>query len=234
LELLIQSIVNGFIQSGFYALAAVGLVLIFGVMGVVNFAHGELVMVGAYTVWLLHAQHGTPFLLTIVIAIILVPILKQHEPPPIMEQAAEAPRFAEELADEGPAGLYSAAETEQPITDNAMPAAKSSVKVEASTATGQASAPALRANALSKSSIATEGEQRSDAPADDKRRSRMQAADSAPFAVLTPEMWEVRIAQLIDAGRINQARSELDQLKSHFPEHEIDRVLLEKLSNHHE
>ncbi len=72
MELLIQSIVNGFIQSGFYALAAVGLVLIFGVMGVVNFAHGELVMVGAYTVWLLHAQYGVPFLPTILIAILLV------------------------------------------------------------------------------------------------------------------------------------------------------------------
>ena len=72
MELLIQSISNGFIQSGFYALAAVGLVLIFGVMGVVNFAHGELVMVGAYTVWLLHAQHGMPFLVTILVAILLV------------------------------------------------------------------------------------------------------------------------------------------------------------------
>ncbi len=67
-----QSIVNGVIQSGFFALAAVGLVLIFGVMGVVNFAHGELVMVGAYTVWFLHAQNNVPFLLTIVIAVILV------------------------------------------------------------------------------------------------------------------------------------------------------------------
>lgn len=72
MELLIQSVVNGFIQSGFYALAAVGLVLIFGVMGVVNFAHGELVMAGAYTVWLLHAQHGMPFLVTVLIAIMLV------------------------------------------------------------------------------------------------------------------------------------------------------------------
>ncbi len=72
MELLVQSIVYGVIQSGFFALAAVGLVLIFGVMGVVNFAHGELVMVGAYTVWLLHAQNNVPFLLTIVIAIILV------------------------------------------------------------------------------------------------------------------------------------------------------------------
>ncbi len=72
MELLIQSVVNGFIQSGFYALAAVGLVLIFGVMGVVNFAHGELVMAGAYTVWLLHAQNGMPFLVTVLIAIMLV------------------------------------------------------------------------------------------------------------------------------------------------------------------
>jgi len=72
LDLFLQSIVNGLIQSGFFALAAVGLVLIFGVMGVVNFAHGELVMVGAYTVWFLHAQHQTPFLVTVVIAILIV------------------------------------------------------------------------------------------------------------------------------------------------------------------
>ena len=72
MELLIQSVVNGLIQSGFFALAAVGLVLIFGVMGVVNFAHGEFVMVGAYTVWLLHAQYGLPFLPTIVVAMATV------------------------------------------------------------------------------------------------------------------------------------------------------------------
>lgn len=72
MDLFAQSITNGLIQSGFFALAAVGLVLIFGVMGVVNFAHGELVMAGAYTVWYLHAQNGVPFLLTILIAIIIV------------------------------------------------------------------------------------------------------------------------------------------------------------------
>lgn len=75
MDLFLQSIVNGLIQSGFFALAAVGLVLIFGVMGVVNFAHGELVMVGAYTVWLLYAQHNLPFPLTIVIAIVLVTLI---------------------------------------------------------------------------------------------------------------------------------------------------------------
>ena len=71
MDLLLQTITNGLIQSGFFALAAVGLVLIFGVMGVVNFAHGELVMAGAYTVWYLHAQIGLPYPLTIAAALLL-------------------------------------------------------------------------------------------------------------------------------------------------------------------
>jgi branched-chain amino acid transport system permease protein len=72
LELFLQSIINSFIQGGFFALWAVGLVLVFGVMGVVNFAHGELVMVGAYTIWLLHAQYNTPYLMSLCLAILLV------------------------------------------------------------------------------------------------------------------------------------------------------------------
>lgn len=75
MELFLQSIVNGLIQGGFFALFAVGLVLIFGVMGVVNFAHGELVMVGAYTIWLLHAQHGLAYIPAIAVAMILVAII---------------------------------------------------------------------------------------------------------------------------------------------------------------
>ena len=72
MELFLQSIVNGLIQGGFFALFAVGLVLIFGVMGVVNFAHGELVMVGAFTIWLAHAQYGLAYIPAIMVAIVLV------------------------------------------------------------------------------------------------------------------------------------------------------------------
>jgi len=60
------------VQGGFFALFAVGLVLIFGVMGVVNFAHGELVMAGAFTIWLLHAQFGLGYIPAIAAAIVLV------------------------------------------------------------------------------------------------------------------------------------------------------------------
>ncbi|MBT7146055.1 MAG: branched-chain amino acid ABC transporter permease, partial [Rhodospirillales bacterium] len=72
MELFLQSVVNGLIQGGFFSLFAVGLVLIFGVMRVVNFAHGELVMVGAFTVWLLHAQFGLGYIPALGAAIILV------------------------------------------------------------------------------------------------------------------------------------------------------------------
>jgi branched-chain amino acid transport system permease protein len=72
MDLLLQSIINGLIQGGFFALFAIGLVLIFGVMGVVNFAHGELVMVGAFTIWVLHAQAGFGYIPAIGAAVILV------------------------------------------------------------------------------------------------------------------------------------------------------------------
>lgn len=47
--------------SVFYAVMAIGFTLIFGVMGVLNLAHGELYMVGAYVVWLTYAQGILPF-----------------------------------------------------------------------------------------------------------------------------------------------------------------------------
>ena len=75
MELIFQSLINGLIQGGFFSLFAVGLVLIFGVMGIVNFAHGELVMIGAYTIWLLHAQNGLAYLPAIAVAVILVTLI---------------------------------------------------------------------------------------------------------------------------------------------------------------
>ena len=47
LELFLQTVVNATYAASYMALIAVGLVLIFGVMGVINFAHGELYMAGA-------------------------------------------------------------------------------------------------------------------------------------------------------------------------------------------
>lgn len=71
-ELLLQTVVNAVYAASFMALIAVGLVLIFGVMGVVNFAHGELYMLGAYTVVYLYADGQVPFYLAVSVGLILV------------------------------------------------------------------------------------------------------------------------------------------------------------------
>jgi branched-chain amino acid transport system permease protein len=67
-ELVLQTSINALVAASFIALIAVGLVLIFGVMRIVNFAHGELFMTGAYVVWYLYAQQSWPFLLAVVAA----------------------------------------------------------------------------------------------------------------------------------------------------------------------
>ncbi len=70
-----QMILNGLMTSSFYALIAVGLSLVFGVMHIVNFAHGEFYMVGAYTVWVLFALLDWPFFVAVGVAILVVGIL---------------------------------------------------------------------------------------------------------------------------------------------------------------
>ena len=57
-DILVQTSVNAAYAASYMALVAVGLVLIFGVMGVINFAHGELYMAGAYSVVYLYAGSG--------------------------------------------------------------------------------------------------------------------------------------------------------------------------------
>lgn len=57
---MLQTTLAGLVQGGAYALSAVGLVLVFGVAGVPNLAHGEAVMVGGIVAAVV-AGHGVPF-----------------------------------------------------------------------------------------------------------------------------------------------------------------------------
>jgi branched-chain amino acid transport system permease protein len=47
LDILLQQILNGLVQGSVYALVALGYTMVYGILGLINFAHGEVVMVGA-------------------------------------------------------------------------------------------------------------------------------------------------------------------------------------------
>jgi branched-chain amino acid transport system permease protein len=56
--LIVQGLVSGLLFGGVYGLMAVGLSLVFGVMRVVNFAHGDMMVWGMYLAWLLATRAG--------------------------------------------------------------------------------------------------------------------------------------------------------------------------------
>jgi len=61
--MLLQGVVSGLLAGGLYAMVALGLALVFGVMRVINLAHGTLLMLGSYTTYWLFALYGmNPFL----------------------------------------------------------------------------------------------------------------------------------------------------------------------------
>ena len=71
----LDQVVNGVILGSQYALIAAGLALIFGVAGIVNFAHGELFMVAAYALYLGESALGLPYAAAAVFTlIVMVPV----------------------------------------------------------------------------------------------------------------------------------------------------------------
>lgn len=55
---LLQALVDGLLIGGVYAVISLGLTLVFGVMGIVNFAHAQFVMIGMYVAWFAWAGLG--------------------------------------------------------------------------------------------------------------------------------------------------------------------------------
>jgi branched-chain amino acid transport system permease protein len=68
LPALAEQVINGLVVSVFYALAAIGLSVIFGVLKIVNFAHGELYMVGGFAYYIAAALLDIPPVAAVVAA----------------------------------------------------------------------------------------------------------------------------------------------------------------------
>ncbi len=71
----LELIVSGLITGGIYALVALGLNLQYGLMRILNIAHGEFLMVGAYLTWLVQTQFGISPLLMVPVAFLVLLVL---------------------------------------------------------------------------------------------------------------------------------------------------------------
>ena len=71
MALFLQHVIDAVTYGSLFALYALGIALIFGIMGLINFAHGELIMVGGYTIVLLgHPPWPVVVLLTVALAVV--------------------------------------------------------------------------------------------------------------------------------------------------------------------
>lgn len=70
MDQLLQHIANSLIMGGTYALLGIGLTLIFGIMKIVNFTHGELYAFGAYMMYFFASLLGLDFFMSIGFAIV--------------------------------------------------------------------------------------------------------------------------------------------------------------------
>jgi len=74
-EVFLQASVNGILLSLLLILFALGLSLVFGIMRIINFAHGEIYMLGGFGIWVFSAQHHVNYLLAIVLTMAAVALI---------------------------------------------------------------------------------------------------------------------------------------------------------------
>ena len=72
LQAFLGQLLLGLVNGSFYALLSLGLAVIFGLLGIVNFAHGALYMMGAYVAWIGLEHFGMSYWLALVVSPIVV------------------------------------------------------------------------------------------------------------------------------------------------------------------
>lgn len=98
MSVVVQLLVNGLLMGAIFGLAALGLSLIFGVMDLVNFAHGTFVMIGMYAGYLLWAHAGIdPFvsILIVVPVFFVIGVLTERI---VIRPIIDRPMFAQVFA----------------------------------------------------------------------------------------------------------------------------------------
>ncbi|WP_372658636.1 branched-chain amino acid ABC transporter permease [Hydrogenophaga sp.] len=80
METLLQQIINGLVLGSMYALVALGYTMVYGIIGLINFAHGDVLMVGALTSWsiiqsMMESSLGLPSWLLLLLATVIAMVV---------------------------------------------------------------------------------------------------------------------------------------------------------------
>ncbi|MCL2388106.1 MAG: branched-chain amino acid ABC transporter permease [Defluviitaleaceae bacterium] len=70
MEMFVMQLINGLSIGSIYALVALGYTMVYGIVKLINFAHGEIIMVGSFMILLLVRYAGLPFIPAILIAMV--------------------------------------------------------------------------------------------------------------------------------------------------------------------
>src|SRR5687768_709062 len=74
-DALAGQVLVGLINGSFYALLSLGMAIIFGLLNVINFAHGAFYMMGAFVAWMLLQYAGVPYWAALVVAPLVVALI---------------------------------------------------------------------------------------------------------------------------------------------------------------
>jgi branched-chain amino acid transport system permease protein len=87
------AIINGLLSGGVYSLAAIGLTLIFGVMGVANFAHGSFIMVGMYVCYWMSILGGIDPYISLLVSMVFLFVLGWYMQKYLVNKIMDAPHY---------------------------------------------------------------------------------------------------------------------------------------------
>ncbi|HJV64013.1 MAG TPA: branched-chain amino acid ABC transporter permease, partial [Albitalea sp.] len=101
MDIFVQQIINGLVLGSMYALVALGYTMVYGIISLINFAHGEILMVGALTSWtVVQALAGTGWpgwvllLISLVVAVLACSVLNFAVEKIAYRPLRNAPRLA--------------------------------------------------------------------------------------------------------------------------------------------
>lgn len=69
---MLQCLIQGILLGGLYAIIGIGMSMVFGIMGLTNLAHGDLMILGTYITMLLTTTSGLPLWLSIVLSVVIM------------------------------------------------------------------------------------------------------------------------------------------------------------------